>query len=237
MNSLGSPNAHAPNSAVRARVGYLLLAGLFMVIGVVLAGDLPIDDILGVRTSRTLKGPFIWAAVNDSAGLLLAFWGWLGLAVLSQFSIRTSRTLAFTVAAGGLLALPVLAPAAFVDAHAVLTSHGFKARAGSEPSLVALLIAVAAFAGVGNVLHREHIKRNRYFGFRLKTFMENDAAWEKGNRAGGLVLQLCAAVGLLMALLLLAAGHGSAAFGAAMVTLLISPLLATASAKFAVKSI
>jgi uncharacterized membrane protein len=224
-------SSQGESKSIGLRVGYLLLAAIFLIVGIAMTGQLPISSAFGVRTSATMADPATWTAVNASTGLLLAFWGWVGLVLLSLARIRVGGLLAFAAATGLLVSLPAISPSAFVEIYLTLASHGFSRASSSVQSLMGPLIAVVLFAAVGNVLSRENVKRNNVFGFRLKALLASDDAWARGNRAGGLALQASAGLGLMVVLLFVFLGLPREALVASIVALALCPLIGFAAAK------
>lgn len=220
----------ADKSTLSLRVGHLLFAGALIVAGLVLMGGVPINGTFGIRTSQTMAAPKVWAAVNSSAGLRMACWGWIGLSIVSLARMRLSLLVGYVTTTVGLLALPAVAPATFVELHTALQSHGLLWPQGTRQSFVEPLVTLVVIGSVGNVLCREFIGRNSLVGFRLRPLLESDEAWAKGNWAGGCALQAVAACGLLIAIGLQATGMGFQALVACLLTLVLSPLVACLAA-------
>lgn len=209
------------------RVVLLLFYCLLLVIGTVMFDAIAPNRHVGVRTAATLSEAVTWYANNQTTGLLMMVTGWVGMFVLSLLRPISTLTLLLLVTASlGIIAVPVVLADAMVSWYHALADHGIVFSKTPHTGLLAPMLSLLLFGAVGNVLFMEPIRRNRFFGFRLKRAMRDDSTWRSANRVGGAVLQFIAASGVLLMLVLFISGEWSGALIAAFVTLLASPLLA-----------
>lgn len=217
------------------RIVLLLFYCLLLVIGTVMFDAIAPNHYVGVRTAATLSDPVTWYAINQTTGLLIMATGWVGVFVLSLLRpIGTLKLLLLVTASVGILAIPVVLGDAMVNWHHALAAQGIVFSKAPQTGFLMPLLSLLLLGAAGNVLFLEPIRRNRFFGFRLKRAMRDDSTWRSANRVGGAVLQFIAACGVLLMLALLITGNRSGAVVAALVTLLACPLLAGGAVMYSI---
>jgi len=213
------------------RVVLLLFYGSLLMIGLVMFDAVAPNPYFGVRTAATQADPATWYAVNQVTGIFLMVLGWLGFFCVSLLRpVKTAAMLILMTGSVAALVVPAISPSAMVNLHHTLLNHGLAFSQAPHQDLIVPLLSLLVLGGAGNVLYLEQVPRNRYFGFRIRAAMHDDQAWRRANRAGGSVLQLSSAVGLLFASGLAVAGNWRGGLICTLITLFICPLAAYVAA-------
>jgi len=179
-----------------------LLAGLFLVIGVVLANGVPPNHLLGVRTPFTFSSPESWRAVNAGAGVLM-------IAVTCIAYYVVTPLVASAGAALGALLAGIFVVALVSSAFPAVPSWVFSAVNPPEHSAAGVQARLAFAFGVqvlmgaaGLLLWRQRVPPNRYLGVRTVELRSDEGAWYGANRLAG----ACLFAGTGAAIAILASG-------------------------------
>lgn len=217
-------NFNSESTDAKLRIGYIFLASLFVLLGLLMTESQEVSHLFGVRTQLTMSDPDIWRAVNFGAGVAIAAWGWLALVVSPFMTINLAAFVLFSVISTVIVALPALNPQIFIYSGMAVSANNHT----NSNNITGLVSALLIFLCVGNILSANTlaINRNSTIGFRFKKLMRSEEIWRKGNRAGGNALQLTAALGIFITLALHFSGHKHEAVGAAIIAILTAPFLA-----------
>jgi uncharacterized membrane protein len=187
-------------------VVFLLLAGMFLLIGVALTKGVPPNPVLGVRTAFTFSDPSAWRVVNGGTGILLvavsslAFYG-----IAALFESRPMVLLSVLAAMVAVVILSATFPAIPTHVYSIATPS--QSGDWQQHLRLALAFGIHLAAGsVGLLLWKRQVPLNGFLGFRTRAFKSSEAAWYRGNGAAGATLFAGSAisVGFLAAGLLMA---------------------------------